>query len=249
MGEHLEGALGYAALGWRVHPCRPGRKEPLTRWRDEATTDPVTITAWWRRWPHANVAVCTGAPGPDVLDVDVKNGAAGMALFERVRRAGLLRGAAGIIHTPSGGLHLWFNGSAQTGGAVGPLRDLELKATGGYVLVPPSGTGAGRYELAERRDTGGWLDWQAVRRLLDPPPARPVGSRRAAANGAALADWLSRQCEGNRNSALFWACCRALESGQEDLSDLEHAAITLGLSAVEARRTAESARRKVRGRA
>jgi hypothetical protein len=235
-------AAGYAALGWPVHPCRPGGKEPLTRWRDAATTDPAVITEWWRRWPQANVAVVTGAPGPDVLDVDVKNDAGGMELFERARRAGLLRGAAALIRTPSGGLHLWFNGTSQGGGAI-HRRALELKAVGGYVLVPPSVTPAGRYELVERRDTAGVIDWQAVRRLLDPPAVRP-GYRRSAGNAAALAEWLSRQPEGNRNSGLFWACCQALDSGAADLTALETAAVAAGLPPAEARRTVESARRR-----
>jgi hypothetical protein len=245
MSDLLAAALAYAALGWRVHPCRRD-KTPLTgSWKRDATTDPTTISYWWSRWTAANVAVCTGAPGPDVLDVDTKNGAGGMELFERARRAGLLRGAAAIIATPSGGLHVWFNGTSQTGGAVGTKRALELKATGGYVLVPPSVTDAGRYELTERREgSAGFIDWRKVRRLLD-PPAPSATYRRNAGNGARLAEWLSGQTEGNRNAALFWACCRALESGTVDLSDLEAAAVTLGLSPLEASRTAESARRRI----
>jgi hypothetical protein len=135
-----------------------------------------------------------------VLDVDCKHGAAGMELYQRARRAGLLDGAAAVIRTPSGGLHLWFNGTSQTGGAIGAHRALELKATGGYVVVPPSSTDAGAYELVERRDTAGFIDWRQVRRLLAPPASR-TPYRRNAATGARLAEWLSRQVEGNRNSA------------------------------------------------
>jgi hypothetical protein len=245
MGDLLGAALAYAALGWRVHPCRRD-KTPLTgSWKRDATTDPTTIRYWWARWTAANVAVCTGAPGPDVLDVDTKNGADGMELFDRARRGGLLRGAAAIIATPSGGLHVWFNGTSQTGGAIGARRALELKATGGYVLVPPSVTDAGRYELTERREgAAGFIDWRKVRRLLDPPAPTPP-YRRNAGNGAALAEWLSRQVEGNRNEGLFWACKKALQDGATDLSELESIAVSLGLSPLEAHRTAESARRRI----
>ena len=244
----LHAAVGYATLGWRVHPCKPGGKKPLTRWRAAATCDINQIIRWWQQCPTANIAVATGAPGPDVLDVDVKQSRNGMELFERARRAGLLRGAAAMIRTPSGGLHLWFNGTSQPGGAIGADRALELKAVGGYVLVPPSRTDAGCYQLTERRDSGGFLDWPAVRRLLAPPPRqRSAGYRRSAGNAAKLAEWVATQPEGNRNAGLFWAACKALESGATNLDDLVSVAVQLGLPEREARRTVESARRHVRG--
>ena len=36
-------------------------KPRLTGWRKLATTDPVTITAWWTRWPEATVGVAGGS--------------------------------------------------------------------------------------------------------------------------------------------------------------------------------------------
>lgn len=247
--EMLTVALDYASLGWRVHPCRRD-KTPLTAsWIRDATTDPATIEGWWRRWPRANVAVATGAPGPDVLDVDTKGERPGMALFDRARRGGLLRGAAAIVRTPSGGLHVWFNGTEQSGGAIGPSRALELKATGGYVLVPPSVTDVGRYELVERRDTAGTIDWPAVRVLLDPPKANTSTHSTGKGNVGKLAEWLAGQTEGNRNGATFWAACRALQAGVEDLGALVAAAVATGLPEREAVRTIESARRRIRGAA
>jgi hypothetical protein len=174
-----------------------------------------------------------------VLDVDVKAGRDGMALYDRARHAGLLSGAAALIRTPSGGLHLWFEGTGQSGGAVGKGKALELKARGGYVLVPPSyveiDAYAGRYELVERRDT--------------PAPStspRPGGCSTRRPSGP-LARRLVGQAEGNRNGALYWARCRALESGHDDLTALLVAAGIAGLPDVEARRTVESARRRIRG--
>jgi len=52
--------------------CSSPAKHPRTRkgFRD-ATTDPETIARWWRQWPTANVALCTGGDsGLVVLDVD-----------------------------------------------------------------------------------------------------------------------------------------------------------------------------------
>jgi Bifunctional DNA primase/polymerase, N-terminal len=198
----LNAALAYAALGWPVFPCRRAGKAPA--WPSahpnaaecrgacgrfghgfyDASTDPDRVVAMFRPHPQANVAVATGAPGPDVLDVDTKDGRDGMSLFEQARQAGLLRGAGALVRTPSGGLHVWFDGTQQPGGAVGKHKALELKAVGGYVLLPPSYVAdpdrgyAGRYELIERRDTSGTVDFAAIRRLLDPPALVPAKRRK-----------------------------------------------------------------------
>ncbi|MGI8925746.1 MAG: bifunctional DNA primase/polymerase [Tepidiformaceae bacterium] len=245
----VEAAYASAARGWPVFPCQPNGKAPLTsRGFKDATTDPATIRRWWGRWPDANLAVATGAPGPDVLDVDVKNDAPGLAMLERVRRAGLLGGASALMRTPSSGLHVYFHGTAQAGGAVGPGRALELKAAGGYVLVPPSyvidekhGID-GPYELLEERVSSAVLDWAAVRGLLDPP--NPLPRRQAARSGSGdgLARWLAKQGVGNRNAALYWAACRAFDAGQPG-GALVAAAVDAGLGAREAERTVASAYR------
>src|SRR5690349_24273155 len=89
-------ALRYAAHGWPVFPCRPGSKEPATRHGFlDASTDPGQIRSWWRRQPSANLAIATGRPGPDVLDVDQHGPAgSGFAAFRRLRDEGLLNTAS-----------------------------------------------------------------------------------------------------------------------------------------------------------
>jgi hypothetical protein len=110
-----EQALAYAAHGWPVFPCQPGGKQPATRHGFlDATTDPDKITWWWRRQPGANLAIATGQPGPDVLDVDQHGPAGnGFAAFNRLKRAGLIDGASAMVATPGGGLHAYFAGSDQ----------------------------------------------------------------------------------------------------------------------------------------
>ena len=135
----LRQALAYADRGWPVFPCQAGQKTPATRhgYRD-ATTDPEQITAWFSRNPRWNVAIATGEPGPDVLDVDEHGPAGnGYAAFARLNRAGLLDGAAAYVRTPSGGLHAYFRGSAQRNGHL-PAHHLDFRSRGGYVLAPPS---------------------------------------------------------------------------------------------------------------
>jgi hypothetical protein len=76
--EVLQAALAYASVGWPVFPCVPGQKVPATAhgFRD-ASIDPGRISRWWQRDPERNVAIATGVPGPDVLDID--NTASGAA--------------------------------------------------------------------------------------------------------------------------------------------------------------------------
>jgi hypothetical protein len=242
-------ALNYASRGWPVFPCKPGSKQPATHHGfEDATTEPSLITWWWDRIPDANVAIATGAPAIDVFDVDVKPGGNGYGAFNRLKRAGLLAGALAIVRTPSGGLHAYFQGTAQRSGSL-PRQFLDFKATGGYVLAPGSAVDGKPYEFLDRRDGHGRLDWAKAVRLLDPP--RPAPVRREWPGGrdvGALAAWLARQQEGNRNSALFWAACRAVETGHDgDLGELLSAALDAGLDEREAQRTVDSARRRIGG--
>src|SRR5258707_3155457 len=88
----LTEALACAARGWPVFPCQPGRKLPATAHGYlDATTDTGQVTRWFTRHPHWNLAVATGAPGPDVLDVDQHGPAGnGYPALAKLRAAGLL---------------------------------------------------------------------------------------------------------------------------------------------------------------
>lgn len=242
----LAAALAYAASGWPVHPCQPRGKEPLTRWRDAATTDARIIASWWRHWPTANVAIATGTPGPDVVDFDTKDGRAGLDSLDRLRAAGLLAGAFALVQTPSGGWHLYYAGTDQ-GNASLRRHGVDFRGLGGYVLAPPSVVGGRPYVLAERRDPAGQrVDFAAIRRLLDPPPALPRARSGGRGNPDALVRWVARQPRGGRNNALFWAACRAVESGagRDVLVALVDAGVTAGLSEDEAVLTVKSAMRR-----
>ena len=94
----LRQALEYAARGWPVFPCNAGQKTPATsHGHRDATTDPAQITAWFTRNPHWNLAIATGAPGPDVLDIDQHGPAGnGYAAFTTLTKAGLTGRRGGI---------------------------------------------------------------------------------------------------------------------------------------------------------
>jgi len=216
----------------------------------DATTDPDKIAWWWQRDPERNVAIATGLPGPDVLDVDVRADGNGFAALGRIRRGGLLDGADAYVRTPSGGLHAYFAGPDQGNGRL-PAHHLDFRSLGGYIVAPPSLVHGKRYELIRHREgrleSGlGGLDWVAVTRLLDAQPERALLSAAGArsADPSHLAGWVARLAEGNRNDGLFWAASRALESGFTDLADLAEAARKTGLDEREIARTLASAQRR-----
>jgi hypothetical protein len=170
----LQIAQAWADRGVPVLPAWPGGKAPLTRHGvHDATTDPEQLRRWWARWPDANVAIATGTPGPDVLDVDVRGDQSGWSALRRLRETGILPLGAPLAVTPSGGAHLYFRGTNQRNGSL-PDVHLDFRSTGGYVLVPPSHVTTETYSGSYRWERAGaptaTLDWNAVTRVLRPPP-------------------------------------------------------------------------------
>jgi hypothetical protein len=245
VNPRLAAALRYAQAGWPVFPCLPGEKAPATQHGFlDATADPDKITWWWSRNPGRNVAIATGTPGPDVLDVDVHKQGSGFAAFNRLHHEGLLDGASAYIRTPSGGLHAYFTGSEQGNGRL-PRHHLDFRSKGGYVVAPPSHVNGRHYELIKRADERGGLNWDAVARLLEPElQQRPRRSDERSTDAHRLAEWMAHQQEGNRNDGLFWAANRALDAGLADLEELADAARRTGLDEREIARTVASAHRR-----
>ena len=167
-GEFLAAALEYARHGWPVFALKPRSKAPLTEHGfKDATHDPEQIRAWWTRWPDANVGVPTGRPiGAFVLDADCKNGAGGLQTLDRLSVERAICETLQQI-TGSGGKQLFFRlpgfdvrcfGQDRTG-EVG-LDGCDIKADGGYVVVPPS----------IHPDTGRAYEWDG----LDPFHKQPI---------------------------------------------------------------------------
>jgi hypothetical protein len=141
----LAAALGYAARGWRVVPIAEGRKVPaFPSWPERATTDPTTITEWFRcEYARCGVGIATGAAsGIFVLDVDVNDGKAGdETLRDLEARHGALPDTYSVI-TGTGGAHYYFrvpDGVTirnDAGRRLGP--GLDIRGEGGQVLAPPT---------------------------------------------------------------------------------------------------------------
>jgi hypothetical protein len=247
-------ALGYARTGWPVFPCHPGSKQPATRnGFHDATTDPAQIRQWWRRDPDRNVAIATGAPGPDVVDVDNRPDGNGYAALNRAKRAGLADGYHAVVQTPSRGIHLYYRGTDQRNGTIRG-QHIDFRSRGGYVVAPPSRTAAGEYLVVthEPASAAREVSWEAIRGLLDPqPPAparRPERVEEPSTNVERLVEWTARRTQGDRNFPLFWAAKQAALAGQLDGEAVERfvdAARRNGLAGGEreARRSIASAQR------
>jgi hypothetical protein len=118
-------------------------KAPLVkwqRWRHPPGRDAIaTLTA---KHPGAIIGVLPGLSGLTVVDVD--DPALVDAMLERC-------GATPLISaTPNGGVHLWYRHAGEcTGDHLRRLEglDVDIKAAGGMVVVPPSITPAGAYTL------------------------------------------------------------------------------------------------------
>jgi hypothetical protein len=165
----LGAALDYARHGWPVFPlhtplpdggCSCGRadcshqgKHPRTpHGLNDATTDDSVICQWWKQWPDANIGLVAGArSGLVVLDLDVGHavGVDGVAVAKTRFR---FEPKTHYQRTGGGGLQCFFKRpdlprvkSRSAQGAIAP--GVELKADGGYVVVPPSLHKSGkRYE-------------------------------------------------------------------------------------------------------
>ena len=191
----LRQALACARYGWPVFPCLPGEKIPATQHGYlDATTDEQQITEWFGRGFSWNLAIATGAPGPDVLDIDQHGQAGnGYLAYGRLRRAGLVNGAAAYVRTPAGGMHAYFAGSDQRNGHL-PAHHLDFRSAGGYVLAPPSAVGGKPYRILWEPGDRGDLNWDTVTRLLQ--PQRQQQRRRGARPGGAARGRRSRSRPG-----------------------------------------------------
>lgn len=232
----LEAALGYAEQGLPVLPLR-GKIPRTLHGKDDASLDPEVIRSWWTRWPRSNVGVRPPA-GIIVLDVDPRNG--GDAELDRLRvlHGGLPPTLTARTGRGDGGLHIWlaYGGPAKSKIHAG----IDVKRETGYLVAPPSiHPDSGKpYEwvrVATTAPAPGWL-----RRLLAPPPIRRPARTDAPVSLEPLLRVIHEDPGGELNNRLFWACCRAHESGL-DTTPLIEAAVAKGHPRRSAERTAQSA--------
>jgi Bifunctional DNA primase/polymerase, N-terminal/Primase C terminal 1 (PriCT-1) len=140
----IRSALTLARKGLHVFPCVPRSKHPaVATGLKAATIDETTIRQWWQQIPDANIGIATGTPsGVFVVDVD------GIDAEGELRRLETLYGALPptIEIITARGRHVWFKmPDTPIRNSAGKLAPgLDIRATGGYVLVPPSVHPTGR---------------------------------------------------------------------------------------------------------
>jgi hypothetical protein len=158
----LAAALQYAERGFYVLPVN-GKVAFTTHGKDDATTDPVQIKAWWKKNPKANVAINLEKSSLFALDVD-NNESWGKMLADHGGKANL----GPVQSTPSGGKHLiflWPEGltipakvnAFETMGY--PGLDLRSKS---YIVLAPSQIEGKAYT---------WLPDHGPDSQIYPPPA------------------------------------------------------------------------------
>lgn len=159
----MDAALTYADLGYRVFPCAPGSKRPLTaNGFHDATTDLDQIESWWLKWPDANVAIAIdgqividvdGADNPWLKDEPEKQ----LEVADAPQSLTANGGYQYIFHQPLAPSRVWRNTTSKLAPKV------DTRGKGGYIVVPPSILGGDKQ-----------YRWQPTRELNVPPDDLPV---------------------------------------------------------------------------
>ncbi|MCX4584232.1 bifunctional DNA primase/polymerase [Streptomyces sp. NBC_01481] len=227
----------------------------------DATTDPAGVRALFAAAPWATgYGIACGRPPHHLIgiDLDTKSSTDSVAALQDLALRHLFTIPETVtVLTPSGGRHLWLTGPPDIvvpNSASRLAPGIDVRGAGGYLVGPGSVSAHGAYRLAPgTAELSPAPCPRALLRLVTPParphhptqagPARPV-------QGNGLVQFVLAAHEGQRNTRLFWAACRAYENGfGDELADaLTEAAVQAGLTEREARATIASAERLTSGR-
>jgi hypothetical protein len=171
----LYGPLPDGRCSCKDQKCDKPGKHPLTRHGlKDASTNPEAIRAWWETSPDANLGLVTGsASGLIVLDVDGDAGEASLAALA-VEFGSLPDTAQSKTNR---GHHIFFQypKAQEVRGSVGKLGPgLDIRAEGGYVVVPPSKHLGGRYEWTNGEPPAPIPEWLLLK--ITSPVARHSGN-------------------------------------------------------------------------
>ncbi|MEV6834397.1 bifunctional DNA primase/polymerase [Streptomyces sp. NPDC051133] len=220
----------------------------------DASADPVRIRELFAAAPWATgYGIACGLPPYHLIgvDLDTKTGTdSSAALRELALRHLFTIPETVVVLTPSGGRHLWLTGPPDTvvpnsAGRLAP--GIDIRGAGGYLVGPGSRTDHGVYTAAPGTAHLPPAPCpSSLLRLLLPPPRTPHPTPPTPGDhGRGLVQFVLSAHEGQRNTRLFWAACRAYENGIGPTlaTPLTEAALHTGLSEQEARATIASAAR------
>jgi len=133
-----EETLTYLANGWKVLPVRAASKEPLTDLVRhgflDATSDPVEIVQWFRKYPEMNLGIACEMSGLIVLDIDYRN----LTDESWVMAEHLFKEYKDTMIVETGdGVHMYFRAEALSGVKAKLALGIDIKYKG-YVVAPPS---------------------------------------------------------------------------------------------------------------
>lgn len=226
-------ALGYAQRGWHVLPLAARGKVPAGAGRGvlDASADPDTIRAWWRRWPAANVGIAAGASGLLIIDLDGTTGADSYGyLLRELGPPGpsmppWLIDGAGVV--TGRGYHLYFAAPAgvELRPRAGVRPGFDVRAGASYVVGPPSIHPSGRpYRWLDNQPPAevpvlapAWVEF-LIDKPAEAPPVRvaPVrdevhGTPYGRAAVAGVLRELAGSTRGQRNRSTYAAARRVLD--------------------------------------
>lgn len=125
-----------------------------------------------------NIGVKTGN-GLVVIDVDNHDG--GSNGFDALDKLGLPETRS--VHTPSGGLHLYYSCDTPIKNSTSKLAPgIDVRGEGGYVVCPPSVLPNGAYTWANDGPIAG-LPRHILEVLAEPKPDRKVPTKNSGTNG------------------------------------------------------------------
>jgi Bifunctional DNA primase/polymerase, N-terminal/Primase C terminal 1 (PriCT-1) len=193
----LKAARAFAEKGLAVFPCLPRDKRPATRHGvKDATTDPIEIENWWQQEPNFNIAIATGAVS-GVFVIDIDGGDAEAELRKLEARHGEL--PATVESITARGRHLFFKcPDTPVRNSAGKIATgIDVRATGGYVIAPPSVHSSGKRYC--------WSVDSATTFAAAPDWLLAIIAEPETATAAAASEWreLARNGvrEGQRNSS------------------------------------------------
>lgn len=136
----LDSALAYQEKGFSVIPVGKD-KRPLIKWEPYQKRRAIKeeILGWFKKWPDMNIGIVTGEIS-DLLVIDTDKPAASKAIQEAIPETMVVP----CQQTPRGGLHFFFKHEKGFTNRSRVADGVDIRTTGGYVVVSPSVNGNGR---------------------------------------------------------------------------------------------------------
>jgi|SRR5579872_168145 len=114
----------------------PGKHPMLKNGVLEASSNTGLIKHWFHKWPTANLALACGIDS-DILVIDIDSLKGGNVSYANLATQ-YLQHYSYILSQTGNGFHLYFKNLEGIKNKVGLMEGVDIRAEGGYVLLPPS---------------------------------------------------------------------------------------------------------------